>query len=392
MSFRRWLMIKKSEIEPVEYIESDGNQYIQLDYNINYNTIIDCDFAFTSNSETSAILGYRQNQSKTGNIFWFGVLNRKLFCRLGTGNDGTTNIPINTNEFNNYQIKSDHLFYFNNSSVGSNFVVKEDISLGNTCVFTVGGVEGTDLTKAKGKLRYLRFIENDQLMLDLLPVLDLNGTPCLYDRVNDKFYYNSGTGQFTYKKWNFTNVDSINLTSDNYIDTEYFPNQKTSFRIKYLVSGKNTLYDANTPYGVVGKGLQADNVDGGILRTFPGTLNVYRVGWGTGRGSNKDISAELSNLNTLYEDYYDKNIVYINENQVAVLPNTQDWTALNSLTINGRHIDTGDVNSFPLSATYYYAQAYEDNIEMFNFTPVMDENNNYGFYDSVRNKIFNVNG
>ncbi len=29
-----------------------------------------------------------------------------------------------------------------------------------------------------------------------IPILDINGTPCMYDKVEDKFYYNAGTGQF----------------------------------------------------------------------------------------------------------------------------------------------------------------------------------------------------
>ena len=28
------------------------------------------------------------------------------------------------------------------------------------------------------------------------PVLDKNGTPCMYDNVTDQFFYNAGTGQF----------------------------------------------------------------------------------------------------------------------------------------------------------------------------------------------------
>ena len=31
---------------------------------------------------------------------------------------------------------------------------------------------------------------------DFVPVLDMNGTPCMFDKVEQKFYYNQGTGDF----------------------------------------------------------------------------------------------------------------------------------------------------------------------------------------------------
>ena len=38
--------------------------------------------------------------------------------------------------------------------------------------------------------------DNDVLVRDFIPVLDSNGTPCMLDKVEGKFYYNQGTGQF----------------------------------------------------------------------------------------------------------------------------------------------------------------------------------------------------
>ena len=41
--------------------------------------------------------------------------------------------------------------------------------------------------------------ETQILVRDFIPVLDKEGTPCLYDKVEKKFYYNQGTGEFEYK-------------------------------------------------------------------------------------------------------------------------------------------------------------------------------------------------
>lgn len=39
---------------------------------------------------------------------------------------------------------------------------------------------------------------NDALIMNLLPCLDKNGTPCMYDTVSKKPFYNGGTGEFLY--------------------------------------------------------------------------------------------------------------------------------------------------------------------------------------------------
>ena len=47
------------------------------------------------------------------------------------------------------------------------------------------------------KLYSLSLLTADNILLrDFIPVLDPNGTPCMYDKVEHKFYYNAGTGDF----------------------------------------------------------------------------------------------------------------------------------------------------------------------------------------------------
>lgn len=39
---------------------------------------------------------------------------------------------------------------------------------------------------------------NDKLIMNLLPCLDKNGTPCMFDTVSKQPFYNQGTGEFLY--------------------------------------------------------------------------------------------------------------------------------------------------------------------------------------------------
>lgn len=49
------------------------------------------------------------------------------------------------------------------------------------------------------KLYSFKIYEYDVLIRDLIPVLDNNNEPCLYDKILGDFYYNNGNGQFIYE-------------------------------------------------------------------------------------------------------------------------------------------------------------------------------------------------
>ena len=49
---------------------------------------------------------------------------------------------------------------------------------------------------SKIKIKYFQIYDNDTLVRDFVPVLDKDDIPCMYDKVERKFYYNQGTGDF----------------------------------------------------------------------------------------------------------------------------------------------------------------------------------------------------
>lgn len=49
------------------------------------------------------------------------------------------------------------------------------------------------------KIFSFSILTNSELRLNLIPCLDQNGKPCMYDTVAKKFYYNKGAGTFLYK-------------------------------------------------------------------------------------------------------------------------------------------------------------------------------------------------
>lgn len=127
------------------------------------------------------------------------------------------------------------------------------------------------------EVRYFKmWDENDELVLDLIPVVKNDGTVCMYNKVNGAYYYNSGTGSFS-AKVNFVIGNTLYLrseggvkiptgctTSGNYIDCEgqewlyntvdLTTNTKTQYVSSVVLDGSEawgnntTTIDDNTYY------------------------------------------------------------------------------------------------------------------------------------------------
>lgn len=48
----------------------------------------------------------------------------------------------------------------------------------------------------EARIYYVQIYSDTTLVRDFIPVLDLSGVPCMYDRVTKEYFYNQGTGQF----------------------------------------------------------------------------------------------------------------------------------------------------------------------------------------------------
>lgn len=69
----------------------------------------------------------------------------------------------------------------------------------------------------------LRIWQNGELVREYIPVIDYNDTPCLFDKVNEKFYYNAGIGSFKYAELideEYESIEYLESTGREFIDTE----------------------------------------------------------------------------------------------------------------------------------------------------------------------------
>lgn len=50
-----------------------------------------------------------------------------------------------------------------------------------------------------GKIYYVTISQREDIYMDLIPVLDADGIPCMYDKISRTCFYNKGKGAFGYK-------------------------------------------------------------------------------------------------------------------------------------------------------------------------------------------------
>lgn len=179
---------------PVEYIKSSGTQYIDTGFKHNQNTRIVAKFeiddyrawAFLfgsyggANAYPRRLLGVDVNNSgKFGSYYGYSYETFNINA-LGIHEfDFNKNIHTIDNETKTYSTQT-FQSQFNDLIFGAtNYTGKISIS--------------TDSLK----LYYFKIYDNDVLVRDFVPVVDENNVACLYEQVEEKLYYNKGTGSFT---------------------------------------------------------------------------------------------------------------------------------------------------------------------------------------------------
>lgn len=198
-NFRRRLMmsIKKKEYTELEYIEKDGfSQYI------NTGLIPQPEWTYEFDFERIGRFNYLCGSDIAHNK---GSFNISIDLNSGKGlrtlnfgiwfNDSKITPPINKRMI---ITKKPNQFI-----IGTNTY---NIKIGNIeskyplVIFTTNRNGQPQISKNfLQQYRLYRFSiknANEELIMNLLPCLDKNGTPCMYDTISKQAFYNQGTGEF----------------------------------------------------------------------------------------------------------------------------------------------------------------------------------------------------
>ncbi len=183
--------IQEIEYTELEYIENTGTQYINTGFVPNSNTAIEMKLSSLSTTTLALYCARGTNYDKTYTAFLINGQN----LRVDYNNAQNANLITVTNN-TQYTYKQDKNFiYVNNELIKtletSEFSSEYDMFLLSS---RLGNSTGNHIGKAK--MYYCKILDNGTLVRDFIPCKDKNGIVCLYDKVEGKYYYNQGTGEF----------------------------------------------------------------------------------------------------------------------------------------------------------------------------------------------------
>ena len=175
-----------SDFIELEYIESSGTQYINTNIKLTSAIDFDISFAFDGNdSNDRKILGSTTNGNQS-------TISNSIKIKWGERDVYTQSFDLNKHIVK----KETNNIIFDGTNVGT---CGSSFSNQNTYIFATY-LNGNVSDYVKAKLYYLKMWDNGTLVRDFIPVINKSNLSMgLWDRVNEEFYGNNGSGVFTGK-------------------------------------------------------------------------------------------------------------------------------------------------------------------------------------------------
>lgn len=190
----------------LEYIESTGTQWIDTGVN---------KIMFTNQDKIS--VGFRPTNVSAA-AYLFGVMIGSRGCAVRTrsatwiqasiwqgGGPSASNVDTVYKKFDIELSKAEGFVLdgvFQSAAGNGNMTLTTlpyfPLCIGAYVEASGSGATTYTVTPKPGRYYYLRVEQQGVLIRDMIPVLDANDTPCMYDKVSGEFFYNNGTGKFAY--------------------------------------------------------------------------------------------------------------------------------------------------------------------------------------------------
>ena len=176
----------------VDYLQSSGSQYIDTGHKLTQDSDIAIDFSIVGEIKRDAgVFGSRESASKN-NLTLFQNMDPIVFT--GDFSEYKNHRFSVTSSLERTKIR------MNKAGVWVNDILKKSWSdvadfetPTNGLIFDVGN---NNWTGRKAIMQLYSYTDGDAQQL--VPCLDANGVPCLYDLIGKTTLYNQGTGSFTW--------------------------------------------------------------------------------------------------------------------------------------------------------------------------------------------------
>ena len=182
------------QVNYVEYIQSNGTQFI--------------DTLFKPNNNTRVVMDMQGATTTSGVYMHYGAVSGSLNFMAGKASSSSWDLyayyntaeqKLATKTVSDFAVRN--VFDQNKNEITVSGVsytfAAASFSLSHTMyLFGVNSNGGASFLSPI-KLYSCQIYDNGTLVRDFWPCYDPDGVACLYDKVEKKYYYNAGTGAFT---------------------------------------------------------------------------------------------------------------------------------------------------------------------------------------------------
>jgi hypothetical protein len=186
----------------VEYLYSDGNQWIDTGVIPNSTTDFYLDFLFTGKSGLGWLISFGcvRSAAVVNGVYSLRTHTAYGYITFQSGGSQATYVSRLNNKNIRVQVeKRGNDLYFNGDYVASRTDIVGAYQL-NIYLFTAYDASTGSATNNRDEMIIYRckISNNDILQRDFIPCLDPNNRPCMFDLVTKQPFYNQGTGEFLY--------------------------------------------------------------------------------------------------------------------------------------------------------------------------------------------------
>ena len=228
------------------------------------------------------------------------------------------------------------------------------------------------------RFKLFQIWDNGVLLRDMIPVLDSDGVPAMYDKVTSQFFYNQGTGQFTYGH-KIIPVKYLEADGTQYIDTGIVPTNSTGVYAKMSYTDINN----RVTFGSMVSG-------NGFVGPYFASTTTF-TGWWTRWGTNEPRAAGSPTAGTIYEFFmnlYNDRISRVDNTIISSpLPNISG--TFPNMTLFRRNFSSGYAY---LLGRIYAAKMTDGSTLVRDYVPVKDENGVGYMFDKVTHSLFGNSG
>ena len=373
--FLSFLQSQKTDEENTRlaYLESTGTQWI--DTGIAFQPLkAVINLCYVENN-TRDLMGYASYQTT-----YFGKTTDGLF------EPGGTYVLENSNAYKWQEVE----FIHNGKITGASSTlttpdgsitregnIVDNIVGKNFCLFNISHTTLDYVSRVKISSAKFYNPDTNELIMDLIPVLDKNLTPCMYDLVSKKYIYKQGDGEF---KWKLPNqLEYLESNGTQWIDTGVVPTENQ----KIEVVGYSPK--VNTGVSLVGT-RNASNYDNRLQIWSDAT------GYFSARINNSTFITTYPSTvkSTIVLDIKNKNFTVNNSEPYAL--NYTDSLAVNSYGLFLRNNGNGADLNYADPVVIYSCKIWESDKLLHYYIPAFDEDLTPCMYDLVSKKYLRNQG